>query len=174
MEELFQTTDEFEFLQAAYIYYHSKLGVVLDFGSESNKLIDWLYKLGRDYRVLDISHDEFRRIITDKHNHYYRGWSDNRLRYRYSRYINYDEYRVLKGFTYKGEKKKQRDLIKDEWKKRKRKEKQSRHWGHYKKYLKHYCARKHRVIERKALASNRLEELGSISYKRAENPWHWD
>ena len=44
----------------------------------------------------------------------------------------------------------------------------------WKKNLKHYAARKHRRMERRAIQSEHHDNLHERSYLQAEDRWSWD
>lgn len=83
-------------------------------------------------------------------------------------------YRVLRGFTYKGELKKEKPTV-HRWKTFKKNKFQS-HWcgGNVKKNWKHYTKRKHRAWQRDVIRKEKYDEFYSRSYKDAENLWSWD
>ncbi len=82
-------------------------------------------------------------------------------------------YRVLRGFTYKGEPKKEKPTV-HRWKT----DKQTGHgWytgSSFKRDWKHFTKRKHRAWQRDMLRNERYEEFYSRSYKETEDPWSWD
>lgn len=47
-------------------------------------------------------------------------------------------------------------------------------WRPWSKWLKHFGNRKHRQMERQALAHDEWNELHDKSLKDACNPWDWD
>lgn len=97
----------------------------------------------------------------------------------YYGYFDPDKYRVLRGFFYKGELKKDKQTNRQAWRIHKKFQKdkgkhkgwnQNRPWS---KYLKYYGNRKHRAIERKYLYKD-PDRLSKTSIKDASNPWDWD
>ena len=150
--------------------------------------LNWVYKLGRDLKILSLDYLEFEMIMKNKHKNYYDG-----IEHRYNihvnqtkrKIINYSSrhshfcdskwYRVLVKFTHKGEKKKHKD---NSWRIHKRFDKDKnttgRRYGNWKKYLKHYCARNHRAYERDCIKNERYDDFHNRTYKQSENPWNWD
>lgn len=183
MDKLTKSKNQEEFLVEAYKFYRTKVySEVYDvcFGPDW-KTVDWLYKLGRDYKVLSIDYDQFVRILTGEQKNYYHGKYHPRRSYSYRRSYSHfcdpEDYRVLKGFTYNGQDKKEKPS-KNEWwehkgivKDRRRAARRWRSWG---KSFKHFNKRKHRQLERQAIKAERYEELHQWSYKQAEDPWSWD
>jgi len=192
MEELFQATTQERFLVLAYQFYRGKKYRTLKCGNfESiwdegprHDMIHWLYKLGRDYNVLDMDYLEFERVLTDKHKDYHKG-----RQYKYRRHRRWirrwshncppELWRVRRGFTNDGVPKKSKEETPEKaWRKQKRfaKDKNpARRWNRgWKKNLKTFGARKHRRLEREALANDNVDRLGANSYKAAEDPWSWD
>jgi hypothetical protein len=82
-------------------------------------------------------------------------------------------WRVSRSFKYNGQPKKKDKKVR--WKTVKKNRITTRYpCGSWKKSLKHFAARKHRVMERTALSREDWDSLSRNSYKEAENPWHWD
>ena len=182
MQNLFKAKNQEEFLVAAYKLHRER--------SDNDrwdlyrgpdwKTIDWLFKLGLDYQVLNIEYEQFVRIINgeeqDYYNGHYRPYSRSRYRGSYSHFCDPELFRVLRGFTYGGQSKKNRPTKNDWWEykgiiKDKRKSSWRRGPG---KNFKHFNKRKHRQLERLAIKAERYEKLHQWSYKRAENPYSWD
>jgi hypothetical protein len=84
-------------------------------------------------------------------------------------------YRVLKGFTYNGQPKKEKSSV-HRWKTKKKSKCET---GWYcgtssKKNFKHYTNRNHRAWQRRMLAHERYDEFHDRAWKRADNWWNWD
>lgn len=94
----------------------------------------------------------------------------------YNRYHYFCEsnYRVLRGFTYKGELKKQKPLV-HRWKIVKKNKLQSG-WlsSSAKKNWKYFTRRKHRAWQREMIDKECYDEFHNRSYKDAEDLWSWD
>lgn len=84
-------------------------------------------------------------------------------------------YRVLRGFTYKGEIKKKKPTV-HRWKTKKKNKYQTGWWtgGSWKKDWKHYTKRKHRRWQRDAIRKEEFDKFHDRSYNNADNPWNWD
>jgi hypothetical protein len=149
-------------------------------------VIEWLYKLGRDYQVLNMDYDEFTRIMKSQHKDYHEGVK-YRVKRRYRYYGNYghhcapEVWRVLRSFKWTGQTKKTKeDTPRKDWRRKKRfsrDKKKLRCWysgSSVKKNVKHFAARKHRMRERWAIAHEQWDELSRRSYKEAEDIWSWD
>lgn len=172
-----------EFIISAFRYYRSRTQCSISYVFyHSDKLIHWLYKLGRDYNVLNMDYTQFRMILRGEHRDYYYGRYFKRRpgRYwycsHYSHFCDPEWYRRLRGFTFNGNSKKDNSSKKDWWEykgilKDRRKPYRRHHW---KKSLKYYGKRKHRRLEHKAIKSERYDKLHRLTYKYAENPWSWD
>jgi hypothetical protein len=166
---IFNAETQEEFIYAAY-YWHTY---------PSQSTIQWLYKLGRDRRLLNIDFEEFRRTILNDQNPYCNEqYSFSRkIKYRRSHFCDPSEYRVLKGFKYSGQKKKQDLSNKDAWRLEKKiiKDKQrSSMWRNtWKKDLKHFSVRKHRRMERDFIKTEKYDSFYKTTYKYAEDPWGW-
>lgn len=183
--DIYHAQTQEEFVKAAYELHHKCSCYDYDLVyAGQNKTIHWLYKLGRDYNILDMDYNEFRLIMTGMKRDYYgglKGYNYYSYYYRYNRrrvwIRTWDDYRVLKGFHQSGHKKKARNRN-DWWEHKglmKTRRKVRGHWyGSYKKHLKHYGARKHRQLERQAIHHGDYEKLHRLSYKQAEDPWSWD
>jgi len=173
-------TNQQDFIHSSFRFYRRK---TLCWGETYHRedVIEWLYKLGRDYNVLCMDYSEFRRVLRKEHNHY-TYWSDlhyyRRRRFvgRYTHNCAIEWYRLLRGFTYSGQVKKNKPTENDWWThKGVLKTKRKANWGHHwKKNLKHFCKRKHRQLEREAIKTERYDRLHRLTYKQAEDPWSWD
>lgn len=166
-----------EFLYEAFNFYRVKTGGYIFnykyFPAHIEGAIFWLYKLGRDYRVLFMDCEEFTRLLLDKHKNYRRGKAKSYFSHWYG---YFGEYRVLKGFTYTGQSKKD-SPSKNEWRDKKRfysDSSKSNYRNNWKKSFKHYNKRKHRRIEKRAIYNETYDKLHMWSYKQAEDPWGWD
>lgn len=171
------------FIYLAYKYAKAKKLSEWDL-KPTEDVIHWLYKLGRDYNVLDMDYAEFKRVMLGQHKDYCY-WNGIKYRVRYDRrkyygsrshYCRIEEYRVLKGFTHKGEPKKD-NPSKDEWwehkgftRSRRRTSGFQRGW---KRSLKYFNKRKHRQFERENIKNERYDKFHNRSWK-IEDPWSWD
>lgn len=84
-------------------------------------------------------------------------------------------YRVLRGFKYNGEPKKEKPTV-HRWKTKKKSQFQSGWWSgsSVKKNWKYFTKRKHRAWQREMINQERYEEFHNRSYKDAEDLWSWD
>lgn len=166
-----------EFLKSAYNFYRART-FCYDILFHREEVIEWLYKLGRDYNVLNIDYTEFRNILREEHNNYWCGRYRNRKGFggKYSHYCEPEYYRVLEGFTYNRQTKKNQPTKNDWWtQKGLLKTRHKVNWScRWKKNLKHFCKRKHRQFERQAIKAERYDELHCRTYKQSEDPWRWD
>ena len=190
MEELFKAKTQDRFLALAYKFYRDRTHIVREVAGRSyilkytrEDVKHWLYKLGRDYKLLDMDYLEFERFLLGKNKSYYGGhWYQPWIHHRWARVWGHncppEQWRVLRGFFFNGQAKKSKEETPhDAWRKHKkfRKDKnKARYWHRGKKDLKHFGAKKHRAMERVAIAGDRIDNLGANSYKEAENPWSWD
>lgn len=174
-----------EFIYASFELYRRK-SIWLGGIDYREDVIVWLYKLGRDYQVLFMDFEEYKRVILGQHKdysyyngaRYHKRWDRRRYYGGRSHYCRIEEYRVLKGFTYNGQAKKDKPTKKDWWEHKQivRDRRQDMHgwrrgWG---KDFKHFNKRKHRQLERQAIKKERYDKLHWLTYKQAENPWSWD
>lgn len=169
-----------DFACAAFNYYRHK-ATWLGGLNHREDVIEWLYKLGRDYNVLFMDYDEFRRVALGQHKNY--GWNGVRWKVarrkyycRWSHYCDPKLYRVLKGFTYSGQAKKNNPNKNDWWvHKGIDKDRRKCRWHNsWKRSLKQFGKRKHRQLERDAIKNERYDRLHRLTYKRAEDRWSWD
>lgn len=191
MEELFKAKTQDRFLALAYRFYSDRTDPLyacdkanVIFVCERHDVKMWLYKLGRDYNVLDMDYLEFERFLTGKNKSYHGGrWYQPWIHRRWARIWGHncppEQYRVLRGFFFTGQPKKSKEETPHQaWRKHKRFKKDknpARYWRRpWRKDLKHFGAKKHRAMERMAIAGDKIDNLGANSYKEAENPWSWD
>lgn len=171
-----------EFIHFAFNYYRHKR--YWDWANNVGEgVIEWLYKLGRDYLVLFMDYEEFKRIILGTHKgyssfngiKYFKRYDRRRYYGSYSHYCDIKEYRVLKGFTYNGQSKKNKNA--NDWWEYKGFTRDRRRTSYFQRgwkgSLKHFNKRKHRQLEREAISSERYDKLHSQSWK-IEDPWSWD
>ncbi len=151
------------------------------FSSHREDVIEWLYKLGRDYNVLSMDYTEFKLILHRSHKHYYsygRAYLKSPIRYygRYSHHCDIKWYRVARRFTYNDQAKKDSPSKKDWWKyKGIIKDRRKTRWHNgWKRDLKFFCKRKHRQLERETIKNERYDRLHRLTYKQSEDPWSWD
>jgi hypothetical protein len=149
------------------------------------EIIRWLYKLGRDLKLLSRSYEEFERILKNEHSCFHNGKMRTGWRYSSWRggYFTPENYRRPRRFRQKDrryKKKARNQRQKDWWEKkgyerdRKRATQREKWWNSAKRNLKHFGARKHRRKERQALIAERFDLLSKNSYKEAEDIWSWD
>jgi len=169
-----------EFIASAVAFYRRKT-VCEDWGFVDHRedIIEWLYKLGRDYNVLNMDYVEFSLVLDDKHKNYRNGsyWKRRIRCYGWHSHFCCPEwYKVLRGFTYNGEEKKDNPTKNDWWEHKglvKDRRKNRWHTG-WRRDLKFFCRRKHRQLEREAIKNERYDRLHRLTYKQAEDPWSWD
>lgn len=159
------------FLRLAHNWYEHNLGY------EATKewmieIVQWLYDLGRLYQVLNMDFEQFRRELMEPkpYRRRYGGYWGSR-----SHYCAPEYYRVLKGFTYAGQPKKQIDKAWRIHKRFNRDKGKHKGWWYgrgWKKYLKHFNNRKLRAKERKLIACENYDELDK-NWK-VEDAWSWD
>lgn len=184
--ELYKAQNEDEFLYLAYHNFKRKINVTLHIviGSKPEE-INWLYKLGRDLKLLNIDFKEFETIIKNNHKNYREGkwFFTSRYTFNTNHYFSPENFRRQRHFRQKRlliPKKVFNQAEEDWWDKkqfirdRHRNTSRERWWTSSKKNLKHYGARKHRQMVRKAINSERFDLLGPSSYKQAEDIWAWD
>lgn len=179
-----------EFVYASYQYYRHKsnwyCGEYYGGTGHREDVLVWLYKLGRDYNILFMDFEEFKRIMLGKHKDYSYWNGATRYYRRYNRYRSYygshshycsiEEYRVLKGFAYNGQAKKDNPTQNDWWdhkgfaRSRRRTSGFQRGW---KRDLKHFNKRKHRQLEREAISHEEYYRLHRDTWK-IEDAWSWD
>ncbi len=58
-----------KFIESAFGFYRRKTNW-LGWTSHCEDVIEWLYKLGRDYNVLFMDYAEFRRVLRSEHKSY--------------------------------------------------------------------------------------------------------
>lgn len=174
--KLFKAKTQTEFLSLAYKFYRARIIVILDnhLWTPRHDIKTWLYKLGRDYNVLDIDFNEFERVLLNKCSNYRNG--NRHIPRRFHRWL---QYRLLLSFTYSGQSKKsKKDTLEKAWRRKKKfsKDKSKARYcnSHWKKNLKTVGAKKHRRKEHRTIKDNQVDRLGADSYKRAENPWSWN
>lgn len=159
---------------------------------ERAEVITWLYKLGRDYKVLDMDYEEFTAILGNRHRSYYAGKSfsgirEYSIRWRCSRwnlanYFTPQNYRRQRKFKQNGTRyeKKTKDEKKAEWWERKRfvldrrRETARYRTSGWNRNWKYCTKRKHRRWERDMIRKERFDAFHSNSYKNADDRWHWD
>lgn len=162
---------------------------------ERVEVIRWLYKLGRDYQVLDMDFEQFRLVMLDRHGDYRAGkeytpwwknyYSSSRYRMRYNPYLYFtpENYRRQRKFKQNGTRyeKKQKDEKKAEWWAKKqftkdRRRASSRRCGSHCgcKSWKQFTKIKHRRWERDMIRKERYDVFYDKSYKHAEDLWSWD
>lgn len=183
METLYKSKTQEEFVKNAFDFYRKDYFNKLDRTTYcSEDRIHWIYNLGRDYQLLSIDYQEFKNILLNKHKRYYQGKRcrvyNGRYIYlgRHSHYCSPEYYRVLRGFTYCGQEKKDRPS-KNEWRHHKginKDRRKPRHRGKWKRFLKESCKRKHRQFERMAIKSERYHKFHHKTYKNIEDSWNWD
>ena len=183
MQNLFKAKTQEEFLVTAYSFHRKK--TYIDkwnfYCGPDWKSIIWLFKLGVDLRTLHITYEQFVRIMTGNERNYYNGFYRPRrgcsqCKGYYNYFCDTKSYRVLTGFTYNGQVKKAKPS-QNEWRQCKglnKTRRKPRHYGSWKKNLKHFCKRKHRQLERQAIRVEHYSKLHQWSYKQAEDPWYWD
>jgi hypothetical protein len=182
MQNLFKIKNQEEFLIQAFDF-HRKKSYSYDLFLGTNwKIIDWLYKLGKDYKILQIDYNQFVRIMNDNQKDYHSGYYRPRRSYAYSgsrwgHFCDIKYFRISRRFIYSGQSKKDKPS-KNAWREHKKMGKdksRSRFWKRsWKKNLKHFCKRKHRRLEKEALKNECYDRLHSWSYKHSDNPWNWD
>ena len=82
----------------------------------------------------------------------------------------------MKSFKYSGQEKKEvnpRQIWREEQKLSRDKGKHNWRCSRT-RWIKHFGARSHRALERKAMKNNRFDDLHRLTYKEAFDPWAWD
>lgn len=176
MERLFKAKTCDEFLVRAFEHYNIKLGMFSESVADST-LIYWLYNLGLSYNLINVDYNQFIAIMTNRHKNYFRGYYRPRKKYCgiRSHFCDPKWYRTSRKFIYNGQPKKNHPTI-NPWREVKgfNKDKRKIHSTSVKKNFKHYCKRKHRMLEKIALKNEKYEKLHRLSYKQAEDIWSWD
>jgi len=167
-----------DFLASARDYYHAKTNLEVTYWFDRKEtLINWCYKWGRDYQVLHMSHDQFRRWLLNVDRERTKASYWHKVRWdRWSRFKEPSKF-VRKPYI----KKKQRSenyLQKQEWRKNKgfAKDKQKKKGWHRScpKYIKRYCNKKLRQMERRCIWREEYDKLHSVTPKNLFDPWMWD
>lgn len=158
-----------EFLQYAKDYYRTQCYIedYMYWVSCRPEIIHWLYKLGRDYQVLNLDYNQFS-IILKLQEDYHRYYNDDGSCQWYSCYWRRKD--VSRRFRYTGQSKKNNPTKNDWWVERGISRDRSRHsgWGWRRcsqKYYKKQTARSHRQKEKRALYYEEWDYLCGQTYR---------
>lgn len=184
--KIFKAQNQNEFVLGAYDFYKQKCYLEsLYFVRESywnhdERVIEWMYKLGHDMRVLEMDYKQFFDIIHNKHAYWSEGKYFPHRKKKKRDFISHmwkmNTYRVARSFVRKGHQKKEK---KDSWLEisgiTRTRRKYSGHWlGHAKKSFKTANKRKHRAFERQMLNSLYWDHLHNRTYQEMCDWWMWD
>jgi hypothetical protein len=183
--------DQRDFIYRAHKFYEMKAGVeyLENIGFRPRpepRLIQWLYKLGRDYNLLDMDYQQFERIMItgpkktgDDWPHWIRRNANRELgRWGWEPKLGrFGGYRILRKYIRlphheKKDKKENAWWIEKGLVKTRRKANSRYYWDHY---LKQYSAKRRRSMERQAIAHEAWDSLEKRSPRwRDADRWAFD
>ena len=161
------------FLKDCVNYYQNKRSCCYGFYEKPNyQIIDYLYKLGRDYLILNCDYNHFVAVVTGQY----------RKKYLYYGYLK-TPYRTKheEGVCWKEKGKKEISEERQanlDWRSKKGIDKDKKKHGSRKrgcpKWVKRYSNKTLRQWERDCLKKGKWDELGSSDYLYFLDPWLWD